>query len=558
MTFSLVGIAPGSDATLSFSAHYEMLRLIKHFACGQLNQDSYSGTGNGLIKRLSVMADNAPEETWTVTCTAAATDSGTFSVVGSTSGAQADATVGTFYDNGFISFIILDGATDFIVSDVFVLSSTNGVRTLYQSNYVGTGNGKLTKMRLLDKVAETWTLTCTVAATDGGTFSVVGSVSGAQSDATVGTDYDNGIIQFLINDSTTDFAVSDVFTLTANTQELPLADRWEVLRFDDTTDDHEVIFTGNGIVGIGPVYGGLRATQSVASDYYNLAFATMEGYISSNSYSAQPKLRERTMPLWQFDTPYWLRITQRQFWVATNVENLNDIAGSGFYNCYYDPGVYPYPVFVCGSLDGLSTTRYDDTARTFGVDHGVVVLWLDGTYKIPDTLPYDSLFWEADNEVMKYTETTVQGYSGTGNGTMDFPRKYLAAPFEVWTITAINATTFSVTGTVSGAQANATVGTLYDNGICIFTLEAGGTDFVASDEFTLTFDRQYSLEKIVLNNYNGANPHVNYGELEGVHMISGFGQSAEDTVVDEGSDVHIVLSSINRTGFLDYATLKLD
>jgi hypothetical protein len=49
MTFSLVGIAPGSDATLSFAAHYEMLRLIKHFACGQLNADSYSGTGNGAI-----------------------------------------------------------------------------------------------------------------------------------------------------------------------------------------------------------------------------------------------------------------------------------------------------------------------------------------------------------------------------------------------------------------------------------------------------------------------------------------------------------------------------
>jgi len=234
------------------------------------------------------------------------------------------------------------------------------------------------------------------------------------------------------------------------------------------------------------------------------------------------------------------------------------LGGAGFYNAYYDPGVYPYPAYVCGSLDGLSTTRYDDTTRTFGVDHGVVVLWLDGSYKIPDTLPYDSDLWQNDGEVMKYSETTVQAYSGAGNGTMDFPRKYLNAPFEVWTITAINATTFSVTGTVSGAQANATVGTLYDNGICIFTIEAGGTAFVANDEFTLTFDRQYSLEKIILNNYTGSNPYVNYGELEGVHMISGFGQSAEDTVVDENSDVHIVLSSINRTGFLDYATLILD
>ena len=555
MTFSLVGIAPGSDATLSFSAHYEMLRLIKHFACGQLNQDSYSGTGNGLIKRLSVMADNAPEETWTVTCTTAATDGGTFSVVGSTTGATADATVGTFYDNGLISFIILDGTTDFIVSDAFILSSTNGVRTLYQANYVGTGNGKLTKMRLLDKVSEVWTLTCTTAATDGGTFSVTGSVSGAQAAATVGTDYDNGIVQFFINDGTTDFEVGDVFTLTANTQELPLADRWEVLRYDDTTDDLEVIMRGNGIVGIGPVYGGLRTTQSLAGDYYNLAFATMEGYVFSNSYAAQPKLRERTMPIWQFDTPYWLRITQRQISLGSNVENLNDIASTGFYNAYFNPGVYPYPAYVLGSLDGLSTTRYDDTLRKFGVDGGASILFLDGLYKTPDILPYQGFFWTDNGGQVtpKPTDTTEQSYTGTGNGTMNFPRKYLNGAFEAWTITAVDETTFTVTGAVSGAQANATVGTLYDNGICVFTIEAGGIAFVAGDEFSLVFDRQYPLEKLVFND-----SLQNYGELEGLHMVSGFSQSAENTVIDENGDEHIVLRSINRVGFLDYATLLLD
>ena len=550
MTFSLQGIAPGSDATLPFAAHYEMLRIIKHFACGQLNEDSYAGTGNGLIKRLSVMADNAPEEVWTLTATSATN----FTVSGSTSGAQADATVDTFYDNGLISFIILSGGTAFVASDAFVLSSTNGVRTLYQTNYVGTGNGKLTKMRLLDKVSEVWTLTCTTAATDGGTFSVVGSVSGAQADATVGVDYDNGIIQLLINDSTTDFAVNDVFTLTANTQELPLADRWEVLRYDDTSDDHELIMIGNGMVGFGPARAGLKTIQDVGGDYYNLGFSCMDGYTSSNPYETQPHIEHRTMPLWPVDIPYKLRVTQRDINLAVDLGGLGDNAAAGLYLSHYIPGLYPHPVYVMGSLSGLSTTRHDDTVRKFGVDQGVRILWLDGNYVTPEVLPYGARFWDVDNEVIEPTDTSeVTNYVGTGDGTLDNPRKTAAAPRETWSIVATSATTFSVTGSISGSQAAATVDVQYDNGICVFTINDGATPFVIGDEFTLVFDREHALEKVVLVDSN-----ISFGELEAVHFISGFAVTTLDTVVDENTEEHYIFSSINRSGFLDYATLILD
>lgn len=552
MTFSLVGIAPGSDATLSFAAHYELLRLIKHFACGQLNADSYSGTGNGTIKRLSVMADNAPEEVWTITATSATN----FTVSGSVSGAQAAATVGTFYDNGIISFIITAGGTAFVAADAFVLSSTNGVRTLYQTNYVGAGNGKLTKMRLLDKVSETWTLTCTVASPGGGTFSVSGSVSGALGDATVGVDYDNGVIQFLINDGTADFEVGDVFTLTAKTKELPLADRWTVMLFDDTADDYELILRGNGIPNFGFVYVGLSTLQNVATDYYNLIPATMQSYVSSNSYLAQPSIRHRTLPTWQFDVAYKLRITARSFAISTNTEGLYDIAASGFYLPNYDPGIYPYPSFVCASLTGRSTTRYSDTSRNFGVDGGVELLWLDDTYKTAKTLPYQSAFYNLISEfpALAPTDTAeVTAYTGTGDGVLVKPFKFLGSPTESWTIIATSATTFSVVGSVSGAAADATVDVLYDNSIIRFLIEDGATAFVSGDEFTLSFAVQYALEKIVLNDST-----TNFGELEGLHFISGFQNAVENTVIDDVGNTHHVIRSINKAGFLDYATIIED
>lgn len=59
-------------------------------------------------------------------------------------------------------------------------------------------------------IAENWTVT----ATNPTTFSVVGSVSGAQTAATVNTLYNNGIISFFITTPTTAFALGDVFTFT--------------------------------------------------------------------------------------------------------------------------------------------------------------------------------------------------------------------------------------------------------------------------------------------------------------------------------------------------------
>lgn len=60
---------------------------------------------------------------------------------------------------------------------------------------------------------ETWTLTCTVAAATGSTFSVVGSVSGGLADLTSGTAYDNGIINLTVTDGATAWAVGDTITL---------------------------------------------------------------------------------------------------------------------------------------------------------------------------------------------------------------------------------------------------------------------------------------------------------------------------------------------------------
>jgi len=77
-------------------------------------------------------------------------------------------------------------------------------------------------------------------------------------------------------------------------------------------------------------------------------------------------------------------------------------------------------------------------------------------------------------------------YTGTGDGTMDAQLHQGAAVAETITVTASAATTFTVTGSVTGAMGVATVGTLFDSPQLSILLVAGTIAFVAADEFVFS------------------------------------------------------------------------
>ena len=79
--------------------------------------------------------------------------------------------------------------------------------------------------------------------------------------------------------------------------------------------------------------------------------------------------------------------------------------------------------------------------------------------------------------------------TGTGNGTLTLIDPVIGAVTQTWTLacTAGGPTgTFSVTGSVSGALANATVGTSYSNAQIGFLISDGAADFVIGDQFVFT------------------------------------------------------------------------
>jgi len=94
----------------------------------------------------------------------------------------------------------------------------------------------------------------------------------------------------------------------------------------------------------------------------------------------------------------------------------------------------------------------------------------------------------ADAPVITWSASApAAGGGNVGNGTVgSLTVDQNTAVAETWTLTATNATTFTVDGSVSAPVPNATVGTPYSNGIVSFTITAGGTAFQAGDTFTFT------------------------------------------------------------------------
>lgn len=105
----------------------------------------------------------------------------------------------------------------------------------------------------------------------------------------------------------------------------------------------------------------------------------------------------------------------------------------------------------------------------------------------------------SDDDITTYSASTPV-LSGTGNGTLTgLTVDQNTAVDELWTLTATSATNFTVTGAISGAQGALTVGVPYNNGIISLTITAGGTPFIASDNFTFTISSAVVSEPLGAN-----------------------------------------------------------
>ena len=98
-------------------------------------------TGNGTMTSVTG-GKNVKVGTYTITCVAAATNAGAFAVKDPDGEGLPSAVVAVAYTSGQINFTINDGATDFVVGDVFTIAvpaGTNKCRAINFSGVDGSG-----------------------------------------------------------------------------------------------------------------------------------------------------------------------------------------------------------------------------------------------------------------------------------------------------------------------------------------------------------------------------------------------------------------------------------
>lgn len=276
----------------------------------------------------------------------------------------------------------------------------------------GTGNGTLSGVEASpSSITETWTLTCTAAAANGGTFSVTGSVSGAKPAATVGVAYDNGLIKFTINDGSTDFAVGKQFQIPVTQGAASAAGvAWEVLRYDTVSANRQLILKGKGYSGQEEIFVGVRTYQNPAADYYNLAVAGFTGFVGSNDFDSQPGALVSGVPAHNNRIDYWLTVNPQRVAFAMKVGTpVYESAYIGRFQPYARPSQYPYPIICAGMLPGALPVRFSEVTHSMpykGARPNMRMRFNDGTWKQPESYPWCNEWLAGETSQLRDTNAT--------------------------------------------------------------------------------------------------------------------------------------------------------
>lgn len=501
--------------------HKALVQEILRYACAlnTLGTPVYTGTGNGQLLNLRSTGATVTE-TWTLECTAAAANGGTFSVTGSVSGAQADATVGVAYDNGKIAFIITDGTTDFIVGDDWSIASTQaelttagdtpwtllreiGVVEALKSSELGDyeafkayDNDSATgwKPAIGDTVPGCWI--GWEEASEVEVYSVTIRVSG-ESYTYSPTNFDLQYSDDGVNWQTKqNFTFSSWQSITSRTAtcdpgtevgprkfwrlyingtahgtlvHIPSIDPLQT-RGGTTCEcatRHEAIIYNEGLAAQDQIWIALGYYDFPTTDIYSMQVATLSGFDDTANLADQPGISTiMSVPLWNFAIPTWLVVNEQRICAVMKVDTVWVSFYIGEFFPYSSPNQYPLPA-VCGAIN--ANTDYTDYSDT--------------------------------NNKMPYNNVGGNCLVRDPSGAWNQPDKW---PWQ------------------------------------------------SGDEYK-DYNSEHHLMPVVMHD---ASPAV-YGELDGIFYVSGFNNAAENIVQADGVD-YLVFQDVWRTGNTQHIALKLE
>lgn len=533
--------------------HKDLMNKVRQFITGYgtFPVPGFAGVGDGTISDVNSPPPSL-SETWTITCNlGGGTGVATFTVSGSVSGAQADATVGEFYETAgkLFEFLIKDGPIDFVIADVFTVVITEGAmitaseewlqdRWSPGSNDVNTGtnfnqpelmmNGSTANVVVRRGANNAIYQVQYDDAVEFDQYTIFPSIAGDPSFA----EPDDIPVDWTVewsDDLTGPWTVADTVVaagMTAGTPHIGSLGspgrhffwRWVFTDNDGGVDitlgeigtrvagqllnlqaNGEVLLTGQGLAAADAIFVGMQISESLSVPFHSWRLQGAVAFSASEEFDLQPDNSPNaiTYVLDDGTLEYWIIATGRYFIVVTKIATVYTSMMMGLFLPYGVPAEYGYPLVICGS--GGNTERFSS------VNNRMRMFCNPGEFGMNMRDPAG--IWKK-----------FENRSGTVPGT-------ILNVHVVWPY--------------SGAS---------DNKVNNF-----------QKKLTAALDGSYALTPCILLDFS--TPAIGdantYGELDGVFHISGENQTPENTLVI-GPDTYIIFPDIFRLAFDNFMALRLD
>lgn len=171
---------------------------------------------------------------------------------------------------------------------------------------------------------------------------------------------------------------------------------WQVMRYDISKADRELILKGQGFTGTEEIYLGVRTYQDANADYYNLCVATFTGYVAGNTFDTQPGVRLSGVPAHNQRIDYWLSVNPQRIICCMKVGTpVYEHFYIGKFFPYARPSQYPYPMICGGMLDGATATRFSETTHSMpykGNRSNFGMRFNTGVYLTPESHPWNNAY----------------------------------------------------------------------------------------------------------------------------------------------------------------------
>jgi hypothetical protein len=498
---------------------------------------TYAGTGNGTLTDYKGGSASVAE-VFTIT----ATSSTNFTVVGSSSGSLAAATVGTPYTGTKVQFLLTAGGTAFVAGDKFTFSTAPKWTALRADpgalvSATGATTGQYACENLIDgkltyDTYRNWqagalpkTVTFTFAASHTiveyviqgpytesysprtWTFEYWSGSAWVVADTRTGLTFAQGERRTFVLASGVASTQFRLVVTAANTTTLSI----DAVCLHEELNGHDramsqYIWQAPGNDGLSEIIVGAHALRRDDIDYFDWELCAFTGFSATLGFYAQPGYHGKLwIPLLNTSISYWFVADGRRVVVIAKIGSQYEAAYLGFIEPYFTPQQFPYPIALGGTL------------AFSGTDGSGIPYWNSASFRYSNSTNYHRSFTHSDYNIWGYlydAQARLRRLDG------------------VWR-------QFFVTNT-DGVDGASTHGWLWP--LCH-----------GMSNLDICIDGSYALIPIV---FSEATPN-HWGQFSGVVWLTGQGLSAE-TLVRVGQVDYLALPNINRTDKNDWFAVRLD